>query len=206
MMEQKNIYTVGHSTHPAEYFLELLNAHLINCIIDVRSVAASRFNPQYNKKSLEEFLKKNGITYLHFDKEFGARQIQPEVLDEKGQVDFEKVRASKDFKSGVKRVETGLEKGFVPALMCAEADPLDCHRFSMVSPALRKKFILKHILKDKSLISQEELEEKLVEKYKKKLPAKNLFDKEMNHEEKIQYAFKLSNDAIGFSINKRNNK
>lgn len=205
-MKKEEIYSIGHSTHPAEYFLELLQTYGVNCVIDVRSIAASRFNPQYNKKALDEFLKKNGITYLHFDKEFGARQTQPEVLNEKGQVDFEKIRQSENFKSGVKRIETGLKKGFVPALMCAEADPLDCHRFSMVSPALRKKFTLKHILKDKTIISQEELEEKLVDKYKKKIPAKNLFDKEMTKEEKVAYAFQLSNLEIGFSIAKKNNK
>src|SRR4051794_3069135 len=131
------VYTVGHSTHSAEYFLELLTEFSINCVVDVRSLAASRFNPQFNKNKLAGFLAANGITYLHFAKEFGARRSDPNLLDEDGRVDFDKVRASEDFKNGVERIRQGVAKGFTIALMCAESDPMDCHRFLMISPALQ---------------------------------------------------------------------
>ena len=91
-MKKQTIYTVGHSNHLPEYFLELLKEHSINMLIDVRSVAASSYNPQFNKELLSNYLKKNGIKYMHFAKEFGARHSEPELLDEDGKVDFEKVR------------------------------------------------------------------------------------------------------------------
>ena len=80
--------------HQIDFFHELLKAYSINCLIDVRSVAASFYNPQYNKEPLSNFLKANGINYLHFAEEFGARHTDPDLLDEDGNVDFEKVRKS----------------------------------------------------------------------------------------------------------------
>lgn len=79
-MNKPIIYTVGHSTHQSDYFLELLQAYSINCLIDVRSVAASSYNRQYNKEPLSNFLKNNGIIYLHFAEEFGARHTDPELV------------------------------------------------------------------------------------------------------------------------------
>ncbi|MEI9912326.1 MAG: DUF488 domain-containing protein [Bacteroidota bacterium] len=67
-MEKPVIYTVGHSTHQLDYFIKLLQEYSVNCLVDVRSVPASSYNPQYNKEPLSNFLKKNGITYLHFAK------------------------------------------------------------------------------------------------------------------------------------------
>jgi hypothetical protein len=84
------IYTIGHSTHQPEYFLELLQAYGVNCIIDVRSIAASAYNPQYNKEPLSNFLKNNKVKYLHFAEEFGARHTDPDLLDDEGKVDFER--------------------------------------------------------------------------------------------------------------------
>ena len=157
-MEKPIIYTVGHSTHQIDYFLELLQKYSVTCIVDVRSVAASSYNPQYNKEPLSNFLKNNGVTYMHYAEEFGARHTDPDLLDEDGKVDFEKVRKSWNFKNGVERLWLGLDKGFTIALMCSEGEPFDCHRFSMVSIALEKDgFDVKHILKDKTLKSNAEL-------------------------------------------------
>jgi len=168
-MDKPVLYTVGHSSHHIDYFLELLKTYSITCLIDVRSVAASSYNPQYNKDQLADFLKKNGITYLHFAEEFGARHTDSDLLDEEGKVDFEKIRKSRLFKNGVERLWSGLEKGFKIGLMCSEGEPFDCHRFSMISPALEKDgFEVKHILKDKTVKSNAELEKQLLKKYDKK--------------------------------------
>jgi uncharacterized protein (DUF488 family) len=67
-MDKPVIYTVGHSTHQLDYFLKLLQEYSVNCLVDVRSVAASTYNPQYNKEPLFNFLKQNGIAYLHLRK------------------------------------------------------------------------------------------------------------------------------------------
>jgi uncharacterized protein (DUF488 family) len=194
---EKRIYTIGHSNHSIEYFLELLLAHGVNCVVDVRSIAASRFNPQYNKKALQNFLSDYSVEYLHFDKEFGARRTEPELFGDNGQVDFDKVQKSQNFAAGVERLGKGIEKGFTIALMCAEADPLDCHRFSMISSYLYKKgFRVLHILKDKSLMTNEELETALLYKYRKKLSA---FRAELfAGGSRLEAAFKLKNAAIGY--------
>jgi uncharacterized protein (DUF488 family) len=193
------IYTVGHSVHKADYFLELLRAHKVNSIIDVRSIAASRFNPQFIKSRLSAFLEANGIRYFHLHEEFGARQKKLELLDEIGRVDFEKMRASNEFRSGIQFLKGEIALGFIPALMCAEADPLECHRFSMISVALKNDFRVRHILKDKSVVENEDLEKALLKKFRKKLTASSLFE-ETNGNEQLEIAFRLMNDRIGYRL------
>ncbi len=190
------IYTIGHSTHPIEFFLNLIKTHRINCIVDVRSIAASRFNPQYNKKALQNSLTENNILYMHFEKEFGARQTNPAVLNDAGQVDFEKVRQSAEFRNGVVRLKDGIQKGYTIALMCAEAEPLDCHRFGMITPALQESgFDVKHILKDNSSISTAALEAQLLLKFKKKISATDLY---ADTREQLKIAYQLLNVHIGY--------
>ena len=194
------IYTVGHSTHQLDYFLELLKEYGVTCLIDVRSVAASSYNPQYNKEPLTSFLKRNGIQYLHFAEEFGARHHDPDLLDEEGKVDFAKVRKSWAFKNGVERIWQGLDKGFTISLMCSESEPFDCHRFSMVSIALDKDgFDVKHIMKDKTLKTNADLENQLLKKYDKKLPKPDMFNPNVTLDDQLKEAYRLKNKEIAFS-------
>ena len=200
-MENKPIiYTVGHSTHQLDYFLELLKEYGVTCLIDVRSVAASSYNPQYNKEPLTSFLKRNGIQYLHFAEEFGARHNDPDLLDDEGKVDFAKVRKSWAFKNGVERIWQGLDKGFTISLMCSESEPFDCHRFSMVSIALDKDgFDVKHIMKDKTLKTNADLENQLLKKYDKKLPKPDMFNPNVTLDDQLNEAYRLKNKEIAFS-------
>ncbi len=199
-MEKPVIYTVGHSTHQLDYFIKLLQEYSVNCLVDVRSVPASSYNPQYNKEPLSNFLKKNGITYLHFAEEFGARYTDPDLLDDEGKVDFEKVRKSWNFKNGVERLWLGLDKGCIIALMCSESEPFDCHRFSMVSIALEKDgFQVMHILKDKTLKSNADLEKQLLKKYDKKIPKPDIFQPNISLEDQLKAAYRLRNKEIAFS-------
>ena len=199
-MKEKTIYTVGHSTHTIEYFFELIDTFGINCIVDVRSVAASRFNPQYNKEAFSNYLKKQGVQYLHFVKEFGARQDDPSVLDEENKVDFEKVRLQSSFSEGVLRLEKGLLAGYNIALMCSESEPFDCHRFAMVAIGLEKEgFKVKHILKDKTVISNADLEKELLKKYAKKLPQPSIFEPDVTPEMQLKAAYKMRNKNIAWS-------
>lgn len=200
MIEKPKIYTIGHSTHEIDYFLQLLKEYDVNCIIDVRSVPASSYNPQYNQEPLKNYLKNHSIAYLHFAEEFGARYGDPDLLDEEGKVDFEKVRNSWSFKTGLERVWEGVEKNFTISLMCSESEPLDCHRFSMVSKALVKEgFDVKHIMKDKSLLSNADLEKKLLKKYEKKLPQPDFFNENITIDDQLEAAYRLKNKEIGFS-------
>jgi uncharacterized protein (DUF488 family) len=196
-MSKPIIYTIGHSTHRIEYFLDLLNHYKVNCVIDVRSMPASRFNPQYNKKSLTISLNSNGVDYLHFGDAFGARQTDPRLLDKSGKVDFEKVRNTGKFKDSISRVSRETEAGKTIALMCSEAEPLSCHRFVMISVAL-KDFEVRHILKDKSIVSQQELECRLMENFSKKSSQATIFWETMPFDEKLREAYQMMNKEIGY--------
>jgi uncharacterized protein (DUF488 family) len=194
------VYTVGHSNHKIDYLRELLEAYKINCVIDVRSVPASSYNPQFNKETLNSYLKCHKINYLHFGEEFGARHTEKELLDDFGKVDFDKVRKSEKFLLGVERLRTGLLKGFTVSLICSESEPFDCHRFSLISYYLvRNGFIVRHILKDKSLIDNSELELRLLKKYDKVIPKPTLFDnKVLSPIEQLNMAYRFRNMEVAY--------
>lgn len=193
------VYTIGHSNHEIDYFLTLLTAHHINCLIDVRSVPASAYNPQFNKPNLKNTLASKDIIYMHFGKEFGARQEQFELLDEEGIVSFERFQQTKQFRIGVERVHKGILKGYKIALMCSEGNPLECHRFSMVARVLEGEGItVLHILKDNELKSHQALEQNLIIQYDKKLPKKNLFEPGLTETETLEMVYHLHNKDIGW--------
>lgn len=206
-MDKPTVYTIGHSTHQLDYFLELLKKYGVTCVVDVRSVPASAYNPQYNQEPFKNFLQNHKITYLHFAEEFGARQTDPDLLDNEGKLDFDKVRKTWLFKNGLERIWQGVEKGFTIAIMCSESEPLDCHRFSMVSFGLENDgFEVKHILKDKSIKSNADLEKDLLKKFEKKLPQKSLFEPDITIEDQLKAAYKLKNKEIGYSPYTNNQK
>lgn len=195
---KKPVFTIGHSNHAKEYFLELLQCHQISALIDVRSIAASRYNPQYNGKQLSEYLNQNNIAYMHLPNAFGARQTNPIVLDENRQVDFEKMRQSTMFKNGVKALMEVYNQNHNIALMCAEADPLTCHRFFMVAVALVELgFEVRHVLKDKTWLLHRELEDELMKKFAKKIQP-DLFNPDSQKNEILKQVYRLKNKEIGY--------
>lgn len=201
MTEKREIFTVGHSNHTIDYFLELLQSQHIDCLIDVRSMPASKYNPQFNWEPLKNFLSNKGITYMHFKDEFGARHEEEDVLDQNGQVDFELFRKTFNFQQGIERVDIGVSKGFKIALMCSEGNPLECHRFSMIAIYLDEiGFEVKHILKDKSIKTHKELEDVLLKKYIKKLPKRSLFEPDIDEKTKLKAAYRLHNKEIGWKV------
>ena len=194
------IYTIGHSNHDIEYFRDMLVEHGVSCVIDVRSVPASAYSPHFNKEPLSAYLKRHNIMYMHFGREFGARQTQPEVLDESGKVNFDAVRKTELFQSGVQRLKDGLDKGYVIALMCSEAEPFDCHRFSLISYYLaRNGLSVKHILKDKTVIDNSTLEKRLLKNYAKQVPQPDLFDPAaISPEEQLDFAYRLRGQDVAY--------
>ena len=131
------IYTIGHSNHTFEKFLELLKRHHVNAIADVRSHPFSRYVPQFNRDTLSAELKKHGIVYVFLGRELGARPDDPSFYDEDGRVCYDRIAESSDFKAGIERVLKGAQKYRI-ALMCAEKDPINCHRTLLVARALEQ--------------------------------------------------------------------
>ena len=151
--DQLSVFTIGHSNHPIEKFIDLLRLHRVDALADVRSAPASRFHPQFNKKSLAESLKQAGITYVFLGRELGARSEDPTTY-ENGRVQYCKLAATPLFRAGVERVKQGARKHRI-ALMCAEKEPLDCHRTLLVSRALERDNVsVTHILADGALEPQ----------------------------------------------------
>jgi len=145
--EQMTVLTIGHSTHTIERFIDLLRASGVTAIADVRSSPFSRFNPQFNRDVLSASLREGGISYVFVGKELGARS-QDKACYINGQVQYDRLAQTPLFKSGIKRVIKGSEK-FTVALMCAEKEPLDCHRTLLVGRALEAQGIgVAHILPD----------------------------------------------------------
>lgn len=149
------IFTIGHSTHSIEYLLELLNLHRITAVGDVRSSPYSRVNPQFNRETLKQALSGARIAYVFLGRELGARSDDPECYDG-NKVSYERLAETPEFKSGLERVHDGSLK-FRLALLCAEKEPLDCHRTILVSRQLQGMGVqVQHILADGSVESHED--------------------------------------------------
>ncbi len=143
------IYTVGHSTQPFEKFLGLLQKQGVTAIADVRSAPYSRFNPQFNREDLRSALNAHGIRYVFLGKELGARS-DDECCYINGKVQYKLLAKTPLFQSGINRVIEGAETHKI-ALMCAEKDPLDCHRTILVARELVNRGAnVTHILQDGS--------------------------------------------------------
>lgn len=201
-MGKSEIFTIGHSNHSIEDFTAFLRKHGINCVVDVRSNPRSKYLPHFDKTALKDKLGEGKIQYIHFGEEFGARRSEAELYDVEDIVDFRKVRSSPKFKQGIERLREGIGKNFTIALMCAEADPLDCHRFAMVSYQLaREDFCVKHILKDGEIKTNDDLENELVDAYRANYKETPLLQNVMQNsdENDLEEAYLLKNKEIGFS-------
>lgn len=144
------LFSIGHSNHPVERFVALLQQHSIEVLADVRSTPFSRFNPQFNRERLRETLRGAGIRYEFFGDELGARSKDPAHF-EGGKVSYAKLAASAPFKQGLARL-LGEAKESRVAMMCAEREPLDCHRTLLVGREAEKAGArIVHILADGGL-------------------------------------------------------
>jgi uncharacterized protein (DUF488 family) len=158
----ERIFSVGHSHHERAALISLLQGAGINAVADVRSHPFSQRLPQFNRAPLEAALREQGIDYVFLGDLLGGRPPQPRVYDAEGRVDYEKVRATAWFQRGLDRLLQGAER-FAIAMLCSEADPLDCHRGLMIAPALVERGVLPwHLRRDGTLESTRELEERLL--------------------------------------------
>ncbi len=167
------LFTIGHSTHVFPRFVELLRQHGVTAIADVRSAPYSRYNPQYNRESLKAALEAAGIAYSHLGEQLGAHRKEPESFTADGLLDFGLTAGTASFREGIQRVQAGMQK-YAIAMMCAEQDPLTCHRNLLISRYLREEVTdLSHIRGDGRIETQDALESRLLAECK--LPERDLF-------------------------------
>lgn len=156
------LFTIGHSTHSAVIFLALLRKHGVDAVADVRSSPFSRFNPQFNREVLERLLKENGVRYVFLGRELGAR-TEDQSCYENGRVHYGRLAQTRLFQSGLDRVQRGTRRYRI-ALMCAEKEPLECHRTLLVARALAERgMAVQHIHADGHLESHEHALERLLD-------------------------------------------
>lgn len=193
------IHTVGHSIYQIEDFIKLLQRNNINTVVDIRSTPYSKFASQYNRESLKQILKENSICYIFMGNLLGARYEDKNLLFNDGKVNFKKVQETKNFQDGITRLKKGIEKGYKISLMCSEKEAFDCHRFGLVAEFLSQQSIkVNHIYPDK-VVSQQELEQKLLKKYEKQIPKIDLFNPNVNLKEQLEKAYKLRNIDIAYN-------
>jgi uncharacterized protein (DUF488 family) len=129
-----SLLTVGHSTHAIEHVLALLTRHGVTAVADVRSVPASRFTPQFNRDAFKRSLADHGIKYVFLGQELGARSDDRSCYVN-GQVQYERLARTVPFGEGIERLLKGAATERI-AVLCAEQEPLDCHRTVLVSRVL----------------------------------------------------------------------
>jgi uncharacterized protein (DUF488 family) len=166
------VLTIGHSSHAIGALLQLLQTNGITLLADVRSAPYSRFNPQFNRETLRRSLLETGIRYELLGAELGGRSRDPACY-ENGRVSYPRVARSAAFRSGLARVlDMGREHRI--ALMCAEKEPLGCHRALLVAPALEAAGVaVAHVLADGRLEPHAAAMERLLSLVG--LPAHDLF-------------------------------
>jgi len=155
------IYTIGHSTHSAENFAALLKRHKIDVVADVRSSPYSRMNPHFNQSELKRYIKNAGILYVFLGDQLGARSSDPSCY-EQGKVQYSRLAHTNSFQMGIGRLLDGASR-FRIAVMCAEKEPLECHRTILVARELVSKGVeVKHIHFDGSVESHDDAIDRLL--------------------------------------------
>jgi uncharacterized protein (DUF488 family) len=199
------VFTIGHSNHTPEKFLELLCSHNINALADVRSAPYSRYLPHFNKQTLQSYLPKAEIHYVFLGAELGARPKDASCYIE-GKALYEKIAALDAFQQGLKRIIKGVQKYRI-ALMCAEKDPITCHRAILVCQHLVPfNLEIVHIHSNGELEYHESLEERLLQIHnledKKENGQLSLFptvtEPELARSERIRQAYQMQGERIAY--------
>lgn len=190
----RNLYTVGHSVHSLPRFIDLLKSHRISAVCDVRSTPYSRLHPHFNREPLRQELKQHKIAYVFLGEELGGRSSDPSCYDAEGRVKYGRIAETDTFQHGLVRIREGMETHRI-ALMCAEKDPLTCHRAVLICRHLRNETDLSilHILDDGQTEQHEESERRLL-----KLARMEQGDLFKSAQEQIEEAYEYQGRRIAY--------
>ena len=155
------LWTIGHSNHPIEAFAGLLIAHSIDRVVDVRSAPYSRRQPQFNRETLERALHARDRHYTYLGDALGGRRAEPEVY-ESGHARYDRIVRLPAFQAGLEQVRAWAGAGERVALMCAERDPVHCHRMLLVARCVRKQWVVEHIDAQGGIESMPDAEARMV--------------------------------------------
>lgn len=156
-----DLFTIGHSNLPADHFLARLREHGITAVADVRSVPFSRRYPWFSGRILAERLQSQGIAYVAMGDSLGGRPADPALYCD-GVADYQAMAETDEFRAGLGRVMADMRKRRL-CLMCAEREPLDCHRCLLIGRALaRQGCSVGHILGNGTIEPHAATEERLL--------------------------------------------
>jgi uncharacterized protein (DUF488 family) len=135
MLPAGTLWTIGHSTHPWEVFVGLLQGAGIEVVADVRLLAGSRRHPQFNGDAMAKALPEAGIAYVPVRELGGRRRPRPDSPNTawrnaafRGYADYMATPAYADARARL----ASLAMQARTAVMCAEALWWQCHR-SLIS-------------------------------------------------------------------------
>jgi uncharacterized protein (DUF488 family) len=191
---QDTVFTIGNSTHTQAHFIALLRQHGITALCDVRSSPYSRMNPQVNREELERALTAQGIVYRFLGKELGARSDDPTCY-ERGRVRYTRLAQTQLFKRGLGQLVDGMKENLRIALMCAEKEPLECHRTILVARHLAALGVhIGHIHANGELESHDAALSRLMRNLN--LPEVDLFH---SREEFLDEAYRRQEERIAYA-------
>lgn len=156
-----DVLTIGHSTWPYDHFLGLLRRYAVTAVADVRTAPCSRRFPQYNRDAIRDALRRDGIAYVFLGRELGGQPRDERLLCD-GVADYEKMARLDDFENGLRRLMVGA-RHYRIAMMCAERDPIGCHRCLLIGRALAARGArVGHILPEGPIVTQAHIEQSLL--------------------------------------------
>ena len=160
-MSSFDLFSIGHSNMAAERFIGLLRDAGVNAIADVRSTPLSRRFPWFSGKNLAATLAQHGMTYLAYGEALGGRP-RDAALYRDGVADYEAMARQREFQIVLDRLTAEGVRHRV-CLMCAEREPLDCHRCLLVARALAERGLgIGHILHDGTIEPHAATEQRLL--------------------------------------------
>lgn len=194
MMEENNkkIYTIGYAAHTIDSFISTLKKFKINALADVRSHPYSKYKPEFNREDLNENLSNAGIKYVFLGDNIGARIKAPECY-KNGQVVYDLISRHPLFQAGIDRLIQGMDKYSI-ALMCAEKDPVNCHRTILICKYLKRyQMQIFHILDINKIEKHSDTEHRLMKSHNMEQP--NLFLKDA---ERLERAYSKQEEKIAY--------
>jgi uncharacterized protein (DUF488 family) len=157
------LFTIGHSNLEMSALLGIFIRHEIHVVCDVRSRPGSFRFPQFNREPLMAQLATAKIIYQFFGDQFGGRPLDSRYYRPDGLVDYAARRKAPDFEEALDRLLGFLQDKNV-VVMCAEEDPLHCHRFLMICPAVVQRGVVpSHLRRGATLETQRDAEDRLLQ-------------------------------------------
>ncbi len=193
-MNENALFTIGHSNRTLDEFIELLRSSGVSAIADVRSQPYSRHMPHFNRDPLSDSLRQHGIAYVFVGEELGARRSE-ECCYIDGQAKYELIEATQSFQAGLDRIRNGTKTHCI-ALMCAEKDPITCHRTILIAKALRSEFTIRHIISADRTETQGETDQRLLRNWR--MDGRDLFQ---DDSELLEQAYEKQATEIAY-VNK----